>query len=245
MSENCKFALVTGAGHGIGRAIALRLAKMGLAVAVHYHHSQREAAAVVAEIKQLGRPAVSIAGDLSRLADIEALFLTLDREFGRLDVLVNNAGVVMPSPMETLNEAIFDKIFAVNLKGTTFVTREALPRMGSGGRIVNITSSRAHFPAAGTTCYAGSKGALEIMTRVWSAELGARGINVNAVAPGPTSPGMIDRAPEFLKAAALKASPMARLGRAEEIANVVAFLCSDESSWVTGQVVLVSGGGNL
>lgn len=245
MTEQSRVALVTGAGHGIGRAVALHLAKAGYGIALHYGNSRSEAEAVAAEVTRLGRSVTLLQADVGRVADIEALFTEFDRAFERLDVLVNNAGTVQPSPLATLSEEAFDRVFAVNVKGAAFMAREAAKRLGAGGRIVNVSSSRVHFPAAGTTCYAGSKAAVEMFTSLWAVELAPQGVTVNAVAPGPTSPGMIDRAPDFLRAAAIDASPFGRLGTAEEIANVVGFLCGEGAAWITGQVILVNGGGTL
>lgn len=238
-------ALVTGAGHGIGRAVALRLARMGFDIAVHYGKSAEAAAAVVEEIAQAGGAARAFHGDMSRTADIETLFADVENHFSRLDVLVNNAGVVLRSPLASLSVEMLDSVLDVNVKGTAIAAREAARRLPVGGRIVNISSSRVHFPAAGTTAYAASKGAVELLTAVWAQELGGQGINVNAVAPGPTIPGMFERAPEPMKEAARNASPFARIGTADEIAGVVAFLCSDDARWVTGQTILVNGGGTM
>lgn len=240
-----RVALVTGAGRGIGRAIALRLAKAGFDIAVHYCNSHTEALATVASVEKLGVRSYAIRADMSRVADIEMLFMALDEYFGRLDILVNNAGTLIPSPLETLSEENLIQTFAVNVKGSAIAAREATRRLGRGGRIVNISSSRAHFAAPATTSYAASKAALEWMTRVWAAELGDRGITVNAVAPGPTTPGMFERAPLFLQSAARESSPFARIGNADEIAGVVEFLCGEGASWVSGQVILANGGGRL
>ncbi len=173
------------------------------------------------------------------------MFAKTHEEFGRLDVLVNNAGVVQASSLESLSEEVFDKIFATNVRGPSFGAKEAAKRMAAGGHVVDITSRRVHFPASGTTAYAGSKAALELLASVWAQELGAKGITVNAVAPGPASPGMFDRAPEFMKTTAQQSSPFLRVGTADEIAGVVAFLCSDEARWITGQVILANGGGKI
>lgn len=242
MNIAVKVALVTGAGRGIGRAVALRLARLGFTIAVHYGRSAKEAIAVVGEIEQAGGRAQAIQGDMGRVTDIEALFGEVDAHFGRLDVLVNNAGVVQSSPLESLSEELFDKVFAVNVKGSAFAAKEAAKRLNGGGRIVNISSSRVHFPASGTTVYAGSKAAIELLTAIWARELGVKGITVNAVAPGPTIPGMFERAPESMKEEARHSSPFSRIGTADEVADVVAFLCSDEARWITGQTILVNGG---
>lgn len=238
-------ALVTGAARGIGRAIALRLAAAGFDIAVHYGNSHGEAQHTVKAIEKLGARGFAIGADMRRVSDIQRLFGSFDQYFDRLDILVNNAGAIAPSPLETLCEEQLIETFAVNVKGPAIAAREASRRLGDGGRIVNISSSRAHFPAAGTTCYAGSKAALEWMTRVWAAELGHRGITVNAVAPGPTVPGMFERAPEALRATARETTPFGRLGDADEVADVVEFLCSEKARWITGQVILVNGGGRL
>jgi len=245
MNVTVKVALVTGAGRGIGRAVALRLARLGYSIAVHYGRSAKEAIDVVREIEQIGGKAKAIQGDMGRVADIEALFAEVDAHFGRLDVLVNNAGVVQPSPIESLTEELFDKVFSVNVKGSTFAAKEAVKRLNAGGRIVNISSSRVHFPASGTTVYSGSKAAIELLTAIWARELGEKGITVNAVAPGPTVPGMFERAPESMKSEARHCSPFSRIGTADEIADVVAFLCSYEARWITGQTILVNGGGTM
>ncbi len=245
MKQESKLALVTGAGHGIGRAIALRLAQSGFDIVVHYGSSADAAAQVVREIEHMARSATAIQADIGHPSEIETLFDHIDRQAGRLEVLVNSAGVVQPTPLAELTPETFDRMFAVNVRGPALVAREAAKRMGQGGRMVNISSSRVHFPAAGTTCYAGSKAAMEMLTAVWAVELAAKGITVNAVAPGPTSPGMIDRAPERLQEAARESSPFARLGSADEIADTVGFLCSKEAGWITGQVLLVNGGGTI
>jgi len=240
-----RVALVTGAARGIGRAIGLQLARAGIDIAVHYGSSEREARDTVKAIEQLGVRSCAIRADIGDSRDIETLFTRLDETFGRLDILVNNAGVLKPATLGNLNEEDLLRMFTVNVMGSAFAAREAAARMNNGGQIVNISSSRAHFPAQGTTGYAASKAAVEWMTRVWALELGCRGIRVNAVAPGPTAPGMFERAPAFLQAAAVQSSPFERIGNASEIANLVSFLCSDSASWVSGQVILANGAGAL
>jgi len=196
-------------------------------------------------IEKSGGRAVAIGDDLCQVANIKQVFRKIDKIYKRIDVLVNNAGIYDSSPIESIDEGTFDEVISVNVKATVFSTKEAAKRMAAGGRIVNVSSSRAHFPGIGTTAYAGSKAMVEMLTRVWAAELGTKGITVNAVAPGPTSPGMFDSAPNFMKAAVKKSSPFNRIGTANEIAHVVCFLCSEEARWVTGQVVLVNGAGTF
>ncbi|WP_346836635.1 SDR family oxidoreductase [Microbulbifer sp. SAOS-129_SWC] len=240
-----RVALVTGAARGIGRAIALQLARAGMDIAVHYGSSEREASETVNAVEQFAVGARAIHADMGDPGSIKALFAELDKTFGRLDILVNNAAILQPGALESLREQDLMRTFAINVQGPAVAAREAAARMINGGHIINISSSRAHFAAAGTGSYSASKAALEWMTRVWAQELGGRGIRVNAVAPGPTAPGMFERAPEFLQAAAVKSSPFGRIGDASEIADLVCFLCSDNASWISGQVILANGAGCL
>jgi 3-oxoacyl-[acyl-carrier protein] reductase len=173
------------------------------------------------------------------------MFEAIDRDPGRLDIVVNNAGGGTNAPLTQITDEQISAMLGLNLLGPLHVAMEAARRLGEGGRIVNIGSSFGEFPTAGGSLYAAPKAALKTFTEVWAKELGRQGVTVNTVIPGATSPGMIDSAPDIYKEAYAKASPFGRYGRAEEVAAVVAFLCSAEASWVSGTHVLVNGAANM
>lgn len=232
-----KTALVTGAERGIGRAIALRLAADGAAVIVNFLEDSRAAQAVTEVIVSRGGSARTLQADVSNRAQVKAMFGSIDG----LDVLVNNAGVGTPGELGQIDPDVFDRVFAVNVRGPMLCAQEALAHMSRGGRIVNVSSSTTEFPLPGMSAYVASKAALRALTEVWAKELGRRGINVNSVMPGPTSPGMADLAPPEIREAVAQSSPYGRLGAAEEIADAVAFLCGPDSRWVSGHHLLVNG----
>ena len=239
-----KAALVTGGGRGIGPVIASRLAADGATVIVSYAHSRAGAEEVIQSIAKSGGKAIGIQADIRRRADIKRMFLEIDRDPGRIDIVVNCAGLAIPTPLlGELDEEAVETILGVNLSGPLYIAVEAAKRMPSGSRIINFASSVVEFPFPNASVYSGAKAAVKSFTEVWARELGAKGITVNTVTPGATSPGMIDNSPnyrEFFE----KASPFGRVGRAEEIAAVVAFLCSPEASWVSGTHILVNGAAN-
>jgi 3-oxoacyl-[acyl-carrier protein] reductase len=236
-----KVAIVTGAGRGIGRAIAIRLADEGASVVVNYSRSREAASEVVETIRSRSGKAVALQADVGRRSEVIRLFQDIDRELGRLDIVVNSAGVSSATPLADLDEGTMEKLLAVNLRGPVYIASEAAKRLPAGGRIVNISSSLVEFPFAGSSIYTATKAAVKAFTDVWAKELGSKGITVNTIIPGPTSPGMMDTAPESFREVYAKASPFARIGRAEEIAAVVAFLCSPEASWVSGAHILANG----
>ncbi|ELS53378.1 putative Reductase [Streptomyces viridochromogenes Tue57] len=253
-----KVALVTGAGRGIGRAIAARLARDGALVAVHYGRSEAAAHEVVAEIRKNGGRAFPVGAELGVPGDAAAVFEAFDAGLreragtgadadGSLDILVNNAGVSGSGPVGEAVPEVFDRMIAVNAKAPFFLVQSALPRMRDGGRIVNISSlaSRHAFPES--LAYAMSKGALDTMTLCLAKELGARGITVNTVAPGfiETDMNARRRATPEARAALAARSVFDRIGRPSDVADVVAFLASDDARWVTGQYLDVSGGTDL
>lgn len=245
-----KVALVTGASRGIGRAVALRLARDGALVAVHYGSNRAAAEEVVAEIERSGGSAFALSADMASVADIEALYKALDAELARrtgetgFDILVNNAGIAPRGTIEETSQHTFDLLFSVNVRGPFFMIQNALPRLRDGGRIINISScvTRLAFPEI--AAYSATKGAINVLTLLLAAQLGARGITVNAVAPGPTDTDMSASwlgTPEG-RASVIQTTALGRVGTPEDIAAAVAMLVSPESGWVTGQCIEASGG---
>jgi 3-oxoacyl-[acyl-carrier protein] reductase len=240
-----KAALVTGAGRGLGRVIALRLAEEGAAVVLNYAASREGAMEAVEAIRKAGGHAVAYQADITRREDVIRMFEAADRDPGRLDIVVNNAGVGLNVPLAKVTDEQIAGQLGINFLAPLYVGSEAAKRLGEGGRIVNIGSTFADFPTPNGTLYASTKAALKKFTEVWAKELGSQGVTVNTVIPGATSPGMIDSASDFYKEVYAKASPFGRYGRAEEVAAVVAFLCSPEGSWVSGTHIMVNGAANM
>lgn len=244
-----KIALVTGASRGIGRAVALRLASEGALVAVHYNTDRAAAEACVAAMDTAGGAGFALAADLATSAGPEQLFAAFDAGLGqrgspvRLDILVNNAGIASRQPIDAVAEADFDRLVAINLRAPFFLMQKALPRLGDGGRIINVTSTAARIGYAETPVYAATKAALQSLTLSTAKRLGTRGITVNAVAPGATRTDLnaLARDPESAKQIAAE-TILGRVGEPDDIAAVVAFLAADAARWITGQVIEASGG---
>lgn len=234
-----KVAIVTGASNGIGRAIAERLAEEGAIVVVNYSKSVEKAQQVVGGIQGKGGKALAVQADMSHVTDARRLVVDTFKQFNRLDILVNNAGKFLPKPLTETTEEDFDGVVALNAKGPYFAMQEAARVLKDGGRIVNISTGGTHLPFPGATAYLGSKASLEQYTKGLAQELAPKGITVNTVSPGFTDTGMMTA--EY-RQIGIQLSPMKRLGVPKDIANVVAFVVSEEARWLTGQTIQVGGG---
>jgi len=241
-----KVALVTGASRGIGHACAMKLAECGYDIAVNYVSNEAKAEEAVAEIKKLGRNAIAVKADTSDLKAVQDMFRTIQKEFGRIDVLVNNAGVVDDAYLLMINENSLTRSLDINIKGYFHCAQSAaLKMMKTGGKIINISSVSSVLAVEGQGVYAATKGAVNSMTATLAKELAPRGITVNAVAPGFIATEMMDNIPEEKKAEYIKAIPMGRYGSARDVANMVASMCSEAFDYVTGQVIVLDGGLSL
>lgn len=241
-----KVAVVTGASKGIGAGIAKALAAEGANVVVNYASSRDGAEKVVSEITAAGGMALAVGGDVSKSADVKALLAAAKSAFGKVDVVVNNAGVYEFFPLESLTEDNFHRQFNINVLGPALVAREALQYFGNeGGSIINLGSVAAQIPPANAAVYSATKAALDTVTRALSVELGPRKIRVNSLNPGGVetegthTAGVIGS--EFEKDIVRRTS-LGRIGQPDDIAKVAVFLASDDSAWITGERISVSGG---
>jgi 3-oxoacyl-[acyl-carrier protein] reductase len=240
-----KVAIVTGASKGIGAAIAKSLAAEGASVVVNYASSKEGAGKVVEAIKAAGGKAIAVKGDVSKAADARAVVDEAIKTFGHLDVLVNNAGVYEMKPLDEITEEHFHKTFDINVLGLLLVSKEAAKHLGKGGSIVNIGSGVTRLTPPGSAVYSATKGAVDAITGVLSRELGPKGIRVNSVNPGMVETEGTHTA-GFIGSSfqdwAVSGTPLGRIGQPQDIAGVVTFLATDDSGWLTGQVLLASGG---
>jgi 3-oxoacyl-[acyl-carrier protein] reductase len=241
-----KVAVVTGASKGIGAGIAKALAADGASVVVNYASSKEGADKVVADIKAKSGKAVAVQGDVSKQADISKLFAETKKAFGRLDVLVNNAGVYEFSPLGEVTEAQFHKMFDLNVLGLILSSQEALKYFGpEGGSIINIGSVASSSNPPTASVYTATKGAVDSVTRTLSKELGPKKIRVNSINPGMVETEGVHTAgvigSDFQKWA-VSQTPLGRIGQPTDIAPVAVFLASDDSSWLTGELILAGGG---
>ncbi|MFC6648451.1 SDR family oxidoreductase [Paenibacillus rhizoplanae] len=245
MSLNEKVAIVTGASRGIGRQIAIQLAGLGIKVAVNYSSNRGKADEVVQTIKKSGGEAIAVQGDVSNLIDVEALFAATFGQFGRIDILVNNAGIMECVPITDVTEEMFDRHFAVNVKGTYFACQQAMKHMEQGGTIINFSTSVSGAMLPKYSVYAATKGAVEQLTRQLAKEFGAKDIVVNCVAPGQVSTELfLNGKSDELVDSFRRMNAFGRLGEPEDIANVIDLLVSDKARWITGQTIRVNGGFN-
>lgn len=244
MENVTKTALVTGASRGIGKAIALALAAKGYAVAVNYAGSQAAAEAVKDEIIAAGGQAFTIQGDVSKSEDVDRIFKTIKEEFGQLDVLVNNAGITRDGLLLRMKEENWDAVISTDLKSDFLTTKAAAQMMmrKKKGTIINIASVVGIMGNAGQANYAAAKAGVIGLTKATAKELAGRNIRVNAVAPGFIATDMTDVIPEKNKEMMLQSIPLGRMGLAEDVANAVCFLASEDASYITGQVLKVDGG---
>ena len=242
MKINEKVVIVTGAGKGIGRGIAHTFAKDGYSVVVS-DINYEECLTVVAEIEALGKKALAVKCDVSLKAEVENLVAETMKEFGRLDVLVNNAGIFPFIPFEQMTEENWDKVIDVNLKSIFLCSQEAVKNMKEGGKIVNISSIAGSVGFSGLVHYCASKGGLNGMIRALALELAPKKINVNNVAPGVIdTPGATGALDDEAKKQYISTIPAGRMGQPEDIANAVLFLASDGADYITGQTLVVDGG---
>ena len=244
-STTRQVAIVTGASRGIGAAIAKQLSRDGYAIVVNYSGNAEEAQTVVDAIAAEQGQAIAVRADVADPKAVSAMFDQAIQAFGRVDVLVNNAGI-MPPGLPTLadtDDATFDRLIAVNLKGSFNTLREAATRLEQGGRIVNFSTSVIGLAMPGYAVYAATKSAIETMTNIMAKELRGKHITVNAIAPGPTATGLFlnGKSPEVIERLS-KAAPLERLGTPEDIAAAVAFLASPAATWINGQTLRANGG---
>ncbi len=238
-----KVAVITGSSKGIGRAIAHELAKDGAKIVVNYSGNQAAADEVVTGIIGQGGEAFAVKADVSQKAEVVRLFDESIAHFGKIDIWVNNAGVMLNGMIKDLSEDLLDKQIDINFKGIFYSLQQAATKLADHGSIINLSSTvtRTIFPTYGV--YSATKAAVEQMSRVFAKEVGSRGINVNCVLPGPTATDLfLDGKSESLIAQIASSNAFQRLGAPEDIARVVAFLASDEAKWISGQSLGANGG---
>ncbi|AZF43354.1 3-oxoacyl-ACP reductase [Pseudomonas sp. R1-43-08] len=242
-TTNSKVAIVTGASRGIGAQVAKRLAQEGFAIVVNYSSSAAEAETLVSAIETHGGRAIAIKADVASSQDVRRLFDETEQQFGGVDVLVNNAGIMSLATIAETDDATVDRQININFKGSFNTMREAAIRMRDGGRVINFSSSVVAMLQPTYGVYAGTKAAVEAMTSVFAKELRGRSITVNAVAPGPTATDLfLNGKPQEAVERLSKLAPLERLGQPEDIAATVAFLAGPDGAWINGQTLRANGG---
>jgi 3-oxoacyl-[acyl-carrier protein] reductase len=238
-----KVALVTGGSSGIGAGAAKRLGALGATIAVHYHANAENAQAVVAAIGAAGGSAFAVGGDVSKPAEVAAIVDAVVGRTGKIDILVNSAGILEYAVFGQIDPASFERQFSINTLGVLLMMQAVAPHFpATGGRIVNVSTNLAYRPIEGCVVYGASKAAVSAMTEGFAKELGKKGVTVNAVAPGATLTPMTAWLSDEMKAGISASTPLGRIGAPEDIAEVIVFLASDASRWVTGRTLLVDGG---
>lgn len=249
-----KIALVTGGSRGLGKDMAMALANKGIDIVITYRTKKEEAERVVAEIQKLGRKSTTICFDVGDIKSLDAFMVqltnALQQNWGvdKFDFLINNAGVGATIPIAQVTEEAFDNLMNIHFKGVYFLTQKSLLMLNDGGCVINISTGTTRFCVPGYSVYSSLKGAAEIFTKYIAKEFGNRGIRSNIVAPGPVETDFNNaaiRGNPQMKAALSGMSPLGRVGQADDIGSVVAFLCSEEGKWINGQRIEVSGGINL
>ncbi|NHN31706.1 SDR family oxidoreductase [Paenibacillus agricola] len=238
-----KIAIVTGASRGMGSSIAEAFALNGAKVIINYSSNRAKADEVVERIQQNGGEALAVQADISRVADLEALFQQTLEAYGQVDILVNNAGLMIVKPLLQMTEEDFDIQFAVNTKGTYFACQQAAIHMNTNGRIINFSTSMVGSMFPQYSAYAGTKGAVEQFTRQLAKEFGPKGITINAIAPGPVNTELftIGKSKEQIEGI-VKMNAFGRIGEVDDITGTVLFLASEEARWMTGQTIRANGG---
>ena len=244
-----KTAVVTGASKGIGAGIAKAFGKEGANVVVNYAHGKEDAERVAAEIEKAGGKAITVQADVSRQADVDRLFEVARKTFGTVDVLVNNAGVYEFAPIDQVTEASYRRMFDLNVLGTVLSTQAAVKSMnGNGGSIINVSSVVALTPVPAASVYSATKGAVDVITRTLALELGSKKIRVNSLSPGlveTEGTRAVGTSDGEFRELAVSRTPLGRVGQPDDIAKVAVFLASDDSGWITGEVLPVGGGARL
>ena len=254
MATQTKIALVTGGSRGLGKDMAIRLAEKGIDVIVTYRNNQADALETVHQIQAKGRKATALQLDMSLFDSINPFVQKLQETLAtvwqtdHLDFIINNAGMGATVPFTEVTEELFTDFLNVHFKGVYFLTQKLVPHINSGGRIINISSGTTRFSHPGYSVYASMKGAMEVFTKYLAKELGSKGIGANIVAPGPVETDFNNAAirnnPQ-MKNVLSSLSPLGRVGSADDIGSVVAFLCTEEGRWINGQRIEVSGGINV
>ncbi|MFD2571932.1 SDR family oxidoreductase [Spirosoma soli] len=245
-SLKSKVALITGSARGLGKAIAERYAALGADIVINYSRDKASADEVVSNIKAMGVRVLAVQADVSHVADIERLFDEAKKAFGKLDIVVANAGIEMvETPVTEFTEAQFDRLFAINTKGSYFTMQQAAKTIEDNGRIIYIASSTTSYPVTGMAVYGGSKTTPRYLVNVLSKEIGHKGVTVNSIIPFAVDHSGIFTDPDSyprLRKQLLDSCPMGRLAEVEDVANAAEFFASDLSSFVSGQHLLVNGG---